>query len=146
MDDELEQLEAELKQLRPRTASPALAKRLERALKPERVVWPWAALPLAAALALTLILVERVPDPVAPCAPTLAQAEPGAELYKPVAAENVLYAAQDEGVVTLDNGTQARRVRHSYVDTITWRNPQTNASLRWSVPRDEVRVVPVNFQ
>jgi hypothetical protein len=48
--------------------------------------------------------------------------------------------------VTLADGTAARRVRSSYVDTITWKNPKTNASLRWSVPRDEVRVMPVVFQ
>jgi hypothetical protein len=32
------------------------------------------------------------------------------------------------------------------VDTITWKNPRTNASVRWTVPREEVRVVPVKFQ
>ena len=65
---------------------------------------------------------------------------------KPVAAEKVLYAARDEGLVTLEDGTTARRERLSYVDTITWKNPRTNASLTWSVPREEVRVVPVHFQ
>jgi hypothetical protein len=48
--------------------------------------------------------------------------------------------------VTLADGTPARRVRQSYVDKITWENPRSNASLVWSVPREEVRVVPVNFQ
>jgi hypothetical protein len=67
-------------------------------------------------------------------------------VLKPVAAEKVLYAAQDEGLVTLEDGTTARRERLSYVDTITWKNPRTNASLTWSVPREEVRVVPVHFQ
>jgi hypothetical protein len=58
----------------------------------------------------------------------------------------VLYAAEDEGIVTLDDGRPARRERLHYVDTVTWRNPRTNASLTWSVPREEVRIVPVNFQ
>lgn len=70
----------------------------------------------------------------------------GDATLKPVAAENVLYAASDEGLVTLDDGTTARQERLSYVDTITWKNPLTRASLTWSVPREEVRVVPVNFQ
>ena len=42
-----------------------------------------------------------------------------------------------------DDGTAAHRVFQRYLDTYTWRNPRTNASLRWTVPRDEVRVVPV---
>ena len=65
---------------------------------------------------------------------------------KPVAAENVLISATDEGLVTLDDGTQARRERLQYVDTITWKNARTNASLTWRVPREEVRVVPIAFQ
>jgi hypothetical protein len=69
-----------------------------------------------------------------------------AAAFKPVAAENLLVEARDEGYVTLDDGTTARRVRRSYVDTITWQDPRTNASLVWSVPREEVRVVPVLFQ
>ena len=65
---------------------------------------------------------------------------------KPVAAENVLVSARDEGLVILEDGTSARRERLQFVDTITWKNPRTNSSLRWSVPREEVRIVPVVFQ
>ena len=55
-------------------------------------------------------------------------------------------SARDEGLVTLEDGTPARRARLQFVDTITWKNPRTNSSLRWSVPREEVRIVPVVFQ
>ena len=150
MDDELQQLEAELQRLRPRRPSPQLQASLFAKLAPRRpTVWWWAALPLAAAVAVAFAPWFRPTEVIAPVAATtpavpLADAVP--DEYRPVAAENVLYATQDEGVVTLTSGAQARRVRNSYVDTITWRNPRTNASLRWSVPRDEVRVVPVNFQ
>lgn len=150
MDDELQQLEAELQRLRPRRPSPQLQARLTARLAPRRsAVWWWAALPLAAAVAVAFAPWFRPTDVQAPVAATtrvapMADAAP--DEYRPVAAENLLYATQDEGVVTLTSGAQARRVRNSYVDTITWRNPRTNASLRWSVPRDEVRVVPVNFQ
>jgi hypothetical protein len=44
-------------------------------------------------------------------------------------------------VATLPDQTEGRQVRYRYVDTYTWRNPTTKASLRWSVPRDEVRVI-----
>ena len=150
MDDELQQLEAELQRLRPRSPSPQLQARLSTKLAPRRQgAWWWAALPLAAAVALAFtpwFRPAQVNAPVAATAQATPVPDPRPDEYQPVAAENLLYATQDEGVVTLASGAQARRVRNSYVDTITWRNPRTNASLRWSVPRDEVRVVPVNFQ
>ncbi|MBX3750515.1 MAG: hypothetical protein KF897_10535 [Opitutaceae bacterium] len=152
MDEENLQLEAELKRLRPRALAPAVEARVAARLATRRRVaigW-WVALPLAAALALVVVPWRPAPEPErvplgAAIAPDPLPATKPDE-YKPVAAENLLYAARDEGVVTLADGVQARRLRRSYVDTITWRNPRTNASLTWSVPRDEVRVVPVNFQ
>lgn len=158
MDDEIQQLENELKRLRPRAIAPALEARVAAAQVRRRRVavgW-WVALPLAAALAVVAAPWRRT-QPAAPVAATVAVppalvstptpvAKPVPDEYKPVAAENLLLAARDEGVITLADGLQARRLRRSYVDTITWRNPRTNASLTWSMPRDEVRVVPVNFQ
>lgn len=156
MDDELRQLEAELKRLQPAAPSRALSARIARELDaPEaprvqrestgRLVWLWAAaLPIAASIALTLAVSHRPGGGGTP-----GRATPSvlaAEGFKPVAAENVLYSATDEGLVTLEDGTPARRERLQFVDTITWKNPRTNASLRWSVPREEVRVVPVVFQ
>lgn len=163
MDDELFRLEAELKRLRPAVPSRDLLLRLEAELAPAaaargasvvrrgRAWWVWAgALPIAAALAVAFVVnTRRPPIPtnqvlVAAHAPVAATANEA--VFKPVAAENVLYAVSDEGLVTLDDGTSARRERLSYVDTITWKNPRTNASVRWTVPREEVRVVPVKFQ
>jgi hypothetical protein len=43
--------------------------------------------------------------------------------------------------VGTSSDTLTRRVRARYLDTYTWKNPTTNASLRWSVPRDEIRLV-----
>ena len=171
MDDELPQLEAELKRLRPVAPSREVLARLGRELGPARPEpaggelaesvgrarvahrpspgwWLWAgALPAAAALTLLVAFVVRRGFPVA-SSPTAAAELPVAEpaAFQPVAAENVLYSARDEGLVTLDDGTTARRERLNYVDTITWKNPRTNASVRWSVPREEIRVVPVIFQ
>lgn len=167
MDDDLQQLEAELKRLRPAAPTRDFLARVERELSlpiAAPVVrraaprwWLWAgALPAAAAFAVMLTLGLRhrqapaaaspSPSPAAPIAVAAAPAAIGAAPFKPVAAENVLYAAQDEGLVTLSDGTPARRERLNYVDTIVWKNPRTNASVRWTVPREEVRVVPVKFQ
>lgn len=145
MDNELHELEAELKRLRPIAPSRALTTSIGRELATRRRnYWAWAALPLAATLAVLIFVRARpavAPQPlVAPSTPATVAT------YKPVSAENLLYAQSDEGLVTLADGTTARRYRSSYVDTITWKNPQTQASLRWSVPRTEERVVPVSFQ
>lgn len=158
MDDELQQLEAELKRLQPVAPAPALVGRVERELAtaPARrrlaeVHWLWAALPAAAAVALVVVQFARE-RPVEPAneplrvVPSVADVARTTAPLKPVAAENVLVAAADEGLVFLDDGTPARRERLQFVDTITWKNPRTNASLTWRVPREEVRVVPVSFQ
>ncbi len=140
--DEFAELEAELKTLRPVVPSRELAARLATGLTPNRRSqpwWAWTALPAAAALTLGIFLAR-------PSAPVVVANPAVVTTFRPVAAENVLYSARDEGYVTLEDGTPARRVRSNYVDTITWKNPRSNASLRWTVPREEVRVVPVSFQ
>lgn len=175
MDDELQQLEAELTRLRPAAPTRDFLARVERELsvpivapapvrRPAPLWWLLTGvLPAAAALAVMItVAVRNRPQPPAPtphpAEETVAVAAPLTSpiltpqpretpaAFKPVAAENVLYAARDEGLVTLDDGTPARRERLNYVDTIVWKNPRTNASVRWTVPREEVRVVPVKFQ
>ena len=37
------------------------------------------------------------------------------------------------------------RLRYRYLDTYTWKDPRSNASLKWSVPRDEIRVLPASL-
>lgn len=70
-------------------------------------------------------------------APTMATSN----RYEPVHASSVLYDLQESDPKLLPDRTEGREVRYRYVDTYTWRNPTTNASVRWSVPRDEVRFV-----
>ena len=153
MDDDLQSLEAELNRLRPvapsRSVERAIARDLTESARRRRGIGPWlwaAALPAAAAIAIVAIIAKKPVETGFAKTESARSATDGAATFKPVAAENVLYAARDEGLVTLDDGTTARRARLNYVDTITWRNPRTNASLTWTVPREEVRLVPVNFQ
>ena len=156
MDDDLEHLEVELRRLRPIAPSPAMRAALERSLgagnRARIFKLGWLGVLLAATMAAAAVFLLR--PPAAPrsretekmvstsgVAPARAVA-----MFKPVAAENVLWNSRDEGYVTLADGTPARRVRQLYVDTITWQNPTTRASLKWTVPREDVRVVPVFFQ
>lgn len=187
-DNSLQDLENELKALRPRRPSVLLRARVEHELTttptpaPARRYasattlrsWKWFSWQMAAAAAVALAVSlavwrgqTRPPAPITPAEQIqLAQENPAAipthdtrrssepassralaarDAYRPVKAANVLYDLQDEGVVTLEDNTPARRVRARYVDTYTWKNPATNASLKWSVPRDEVRVLPASF-
>lgn len=192
MDDTtLQDLENELKALRPRRPSVLLRARVEHELsqtadaarpaaleaKPASAAapaprytsattlrsWKWFSWQMAAAAGVALAVSLGVwrwqpaeaPAPHAPEEQALAktdQPSPApspalatADTYRPVKAANVLYDLKDEGPVLLEDNTPARRIRARYVDTYTWKNPATNASLKWSVPRDEVRVMPASF-
>jgi hypothetical protein len=75
----------------------------------------------------------------------VAAVAPAVDSYRPVGAANVLYDLKEDGTVYLNDNTPAQRLRYRYVDTYTWKNPATHASLKWSVPRDEVRVIPASM-
>jgi hypothetical protein len=125
----------------------------------------WSNWPLAAAAALVLLAATGVwrgltaprvapqdspaqaaTGATAPAAPRAASGDTAsAGHYRPVGAASVLYDLKDDGDVYLSDNTPARRVLYRYVDTYTWKNPATNASLKWSVPREEVRVLPASL-
>ena len=121
--------------------------------------WRTAGLAAVLALGATLGITFLRPHapPAAPQADALAADNPpavpltpsvtpvGREQYQPVVATNVLYDLRDEGLVNADGGRPARQVRARYLDTYTLKDPRTNASLKWSVPRDEIRVVPASL-
>ena len=173
MDESLQQLEEELKALQPRRAPARWLNQINRELAAELPAsaqpryttatnlasWKWmgwrvAAMAAVVAVVATLAFVQinRTPAltevPVVAVTPPVAKA-PAApadtHAYQPVAAANVLYDLKDEGAVTTDDNTAARQVRARYVDTYTWKNARTNASLKWTVPRDEVRVIPATY-
>jgi hypothetical protein len=133
MNDELKELEFELSRLRPRVPSEFFEARVEAALEKRprtgRVLLRGlAAAGFAAAVAW-----------LAAFAPGLA--EPRGVALRPVAAEEMLQSAQDEGLMTLDDGSLARRLRLRYVETLRWSGE--GRTLTWTAPRDEVRIVPV---
>lgn len=164
MDNSLEELENELARLTPRRPSAALLDRMEHDLGPVSPVtvprqyksattlrsWKWAGWSLAGAATAAILLVALTinREPAAPGsliapAPAVSAVPVGAPVnrYEPVKVISVLYDLKEDGAATLPDQTEGRQVRYRYVDTYTWRNPATKASLRWSVPRDEVRVI-----
>lgn len=169
MDESFHDLELELKSLQPRHPSDlwldCVRHHLGTAAGPARYAtatnlrsWKWfgwRAAGVAAALALvatvsfvrfrsTAPAVLPVP-PVAVQLPLAADPQVRRDLYEPVAATNVLYDLQDEGLVKGEGDAPARRLRYRYLDTYTWKNPRSHASIKWSVPRDEIRVLPASY-
>lgn len=168
MDETLQELENELKRLTPRKPSATLMRALEGELgapassgpargasaAAHRLPWRWTSWSLAAAAVIAFVaLFQFARRPAAPAAqPSVEVADTpavkpgpaataGANRYEPVQATTVLYDLKEDGTTLLADQTEGRQVRYRYVDTYTWKNPATNASLRWSVPRDEVRVI-----
>lgn len=145
-------LESELRQLRPRAVSNAtwqtIAKKLaaeprqptgsSRVQPVERVIpfRRWIGWGCAAGF-LTSVSWTGVHPHIAP---RVTETSP---ILQPVADDNRVVKQVDEGLVTLSDGTPARRFRITSVDTITWKDPHTNTSLQWSVPREDVRVIPI---
>lgn len=64
-------------------------------------------------------------------------------VFTPAGADTLVVKSIDEGLVRLSDGTAARRIRITSIDTMTWTDPLTKASLRWTVPREDVRIIPV---
>lgn len=155
----LERLDREL----ARTAAAPAPVRPKRSSATSFTSWKWMGWRLAAAAAVVALAVTLAVRPKSRSAapstvePGLAQSEtvespaalpveaPAPARLRPVRAANVLVGLADDGLVTLPDESPARQLRYRYIDTYTWKNPENNASLRWSVPREEVRVVPVRF-
>jgi hypothetical protein len=170
--NDFSELEAELKKLRPRPASPDLAARIEVGLvevagrgtatagvlpKKRRNFRPnWWALGLGLAAAAIFLLLARVnvdrPSSKSTGLALLTPAPitPAAQLpdnFVPAALTQVVYDRRDEGLHFTDGADQpVRRLRSKKRETMQWNNPQTGASLRVSYPTEEVTLVPVSGQ
>ncbi len=145
MDEDLDNLEAELMRLRPTALRPDFASRMDLGLRRPRwvpVMGIWLTVPAAALFAAAALFWGR---PSAKPA-ELASALTGEAAFKPVGVRDVLVNSRDEGYVVLADGRTARRLLEAHVDTIVWRNPGSAASIQWSVPREELRIVPVIFR
>lgn len=167
MDNEFADIEAELKQLRPRgtradleiilaetlDANTPLAFPSSRSQAREKqyttatswTSWKWANWGVAAALvAMMVAWTSLAPqNETTPIEETMAMTEPpvGEPILRPVRAGRTLLASRIDGLVELADGSSAQRVRDYYVDTIVWRDPEGRSQLKWEVPREAVRFV-----
>ena len=53
----------------------------------------------------------------------------------------ILIDVSDEGIIERPGSSPARQYRYRYLDETIWRNPETNALIRSSVPRQEVVLI-----
>jgi len=151
MDEEILELEQELARLRPRAVSMRLVGAVEKRMKTARTervsrkLW-WLALPVAAAVGAVLLGLENRSVSPRQSLASPATAPKISPAFNLVSAETILVNSRDEGLVTLADGTTARRLRETYLATLVWKNPRTAASFKWTVPRQEFRVQPVYLQ
>lgn len=133
MNYELQELEAELKRLRPRAPSELCEARVEAELARAsttdgwRGVWRMLALSGAAA---ALVL-----------AAGLIKTSPASAVLSPVAIENEMRDTHEDGVVKLADGSTAWRTRIQYMDTVRWSGG--GRTLTMTTPREELRIVPL---
>jgi hypothetical protein len=169
--NDFSELEAELKKLRPRPASPDLAARIETSLAQEAAgrgiatagVLPkrrnlrpnWFALGLGLAAAATFLLlarmnVDRPSKSTGLALLTPAPIGPAAKVddaFIPSAMTQVVYDRKDEGLHFAEGADEPmRRLRSKKRETMQWKNPKTGASLRVSYPTEEVTLVPISGQ
>ena len=168
--NEFSNLEAELKQLRPRATSPELAARIEAALarevsstptagmlpRPQRRATNWLAIALglgaaAALVTFALISVDRAPrdqhTKIASHSSNPAATRQTSNGFVPDGLTRVVYNTRDEGLVYPRSSAQpVRRVRSRGHETLQWTEPGTGASLRVSYPTDDVELIPVSGQ
>ena len=171
MDDDFSDLEAELKQLRPRSISAELATRIDTALAHEAhvtrtagVLPPrrkfranWFVLGGGLAAAAAVVLLARVNTEDTPrnqqqavvrstVAPAAALAETPRE-FVPDGLTRVVYRTRNEGLVFPQTADQpVRRIHSRTRETLHWREPATGASLRVSYPIEEVEFIPISGQ
>jgi hypothetical protein len=169
--NDFSELEAELKKLRPRPASPELTGRIEISLAQEAAgrgtatagVLPkqrrfrpnWVALGLGLAAATTFLLLARVNVDRPSKSTGLALLTPAPiipaakvdDAFVPSGLTQVVYDRRDEGLHFADGADQPmRRLRSRKRETVQWNNPKTGASLRVSYPTEEVTLVPISGQ
>ena len=167
-----EELECELKKLRPVKPSAELMSRVASALadageSTARVIRPqprpsgsdfrinWLGLGLGLAAAATFLIFARVDfrpidkrkQIIASATPSIQQKAAALPNYQATGLTQVVYSKRDEGLVFPPGAERpSRRVRTAKRETLQWRDRQTGAQLAVSYPTEEVTLIPVSGQ
>ena len=161
-----EELESELKKLRPMLPSAELMSRVASALadggestakviRPQhfRVNWLGLGLGLAAAAAFLILArvdfrpTDKTKQIIASATPSIQQKAAALPNYQATGLTQVVYSKRDEGLVFPPGALEpSRRVRTAKRETLQWRDRQTGAQLAVSYPTEEVTLTPVSGQ
>ncbi|MFT3784362.1 MAG: hypothetical protein QM790_20320 [Nibricoccus sp.] len=132
LNSDLRELEAELRNLRPRSPSAFAEERVRVSLagqRSDRLGRLWRGLSLIGVAAAVAVVGAFSPGRSADRA------------LQPTAVKNQIESAKNEGIVTLSDGTPALRYRLNLVETVKWSGPDRSIIL--AAPREEVRLVPL---
>jgi hypothetical protein len=167
-----EELESELKKLRPVRSSAELMSRVASALadggestakviRPQprpsgsdfRVNWLGLGLGLAAAAAFLILArvdfrpTDKTKQTIALATPSIQQKAAALPNYQATGLTQVVYSKRDEGLVFPPGALEpSRRVRTAKRETLQWRDRQSGAQLAVSYPTEEVTLTPVSGQ
>jgi len=174
--NDFDELEAELKLLRPARPSAELISRVERSLgesapavaipgttatagvlpRPRKAGFNWFTFGLGLAAATAFLMLARTNvDRVPTKSPTVSSSKSRTSPAKaapvrsmvPDGLTRVVYGQSDEGLVFPSNAdTPLRRVRSRSRETLQWKDPGTGDSLRVSYPTEEIELIPVSGQ
>ncbi|MEM9481273.1 MAG: hypothetical protein AAGA58_16610 [Verrucomicrobiota bacterium] len=165
MDDkELQQFEEALRQSRPSRLPEGFANRVNAARRKEdevdnvidaRDAFQWfRPLATAAAVAVAAFGVILFFSPGKPSSEVVADKAPAATPssekgvqvprgWQPVKAGNIVEDAHDDGIIYSGDGVLSRSIRYEFTDNYQWVNPETGATIEFSIPQESRFVVPV---
>ncbi|MEM0897858.1 MAG: hypothetical protein AAGJ79_13355 [Verrucomicrobiota bacterium] len=63
--------------------------------------------------------------------------------WQPVKAGNTVEDAHDDGIIYSGDGVLSRSIRYKFTDNYRWVNPETGATIEFSIPHESRIVVPV---
>jgi hypothetical protein len=167
MDDELIELERELKQLRPRGISPELMARIGRELRVEPLgardvatftrragsfgdvlcrisLWPVAAV-FVFGVAWLVVVGGRSGVARESASRGVHVAGVPASSRALLVASDVIYDSVDEGIFVVDDAPPVRLVRNRHVSAVSWTDPQSRATFECTLPREELVSLPVRL-
>jgi len=157
-----QEIELELRKLRPARVAPDLLARIEQRIAaepaPQKIIAPArfriSRLALGCGLAAAAAFIVFVNVDTHSKKSTSVASAPRTDSngsatanYEPQAVTQVVYHRRDEGLVFPPGAqTPARRIRLAKRETFEWRDPRTGAQLRVSYPEEQVTLIPVSGQ
>jgi hypothetical protein len=151
MDNDLKQIESELRLLKPRGLSPSAVRRMQAEMKSPQssasrmVPFPrslsWRLLGPAIAVAAMLLISVGVFLKTSPPGDEERAAATPATGVSSVAYGTAVLDQRDEGVVSMADRTPVRKVRYTLEDRMQWHDRQSGGTFSARVPRQEVVLV-----